>query len=381
MARRGLVAAALVLLVAVASAVGADATRTSPSLRVGITDNAGALGANPERFFSVLDELGVQVLRVNLNWGGELGVARRRPEDPWDAADRAYHWGRYDAIVLRAARYRIDVLFTIFGSPRWASGAPAPNVAPRNPYWLRAFAYAAARRYGGSYRRSDGVVLPPVRRWTAWNEPNLKLGLARQYRRVGRRYVIQSAVDYARICNAVYDGVHLTGFRGQRVACGVTAPRGNDSPRSKYAGVSPLRFLHAMKRAGARTFDAYAHHPYALHPQEGPAAMPRRPRVISFGNIGTLIRTVTRLYGDKPIWITEYGYQTNPPDPFFGVPWGRQARHLSDAFERARRHPRITLMLWFLLRDERELGRWQSGLLTASGRKKPAFFAFRRLPP
>ena len=35
-------------------------------------------------------------------------------------------------------------------------------------------------------------------------------------------------------------------------------------------------------------------------------------------------------------------------------------------------------MLWFLLDDERRVGRWQSGLISASGRKKPAFFAFRR---
>jgi hypothetical protein len=37
-------------------------------------------------------------------------------------------------------------------------------------------------------------------------------------------------------------------------------------------------------------------------------------------------------------------------------------------------------MLWFLLKDEPTLGGWQSGLITASGAKKPAFAAFQRLP-
>ena len=39
------------------------------------------------------------------------------------------------------------------------------------------------------------------------------------------------------------------------------------------------------------------------------------------------------------------------------------------------------MLLWFLLRDERRLTRrgWQSGLLTASGAKKPAFAAFQKL--
>jgi hypothetical protein len=38
------------------------------------------------------------------------------------------------------------------------------------------------------------------------------------------------------------------------------------------------------------------------------------------------------------------------------------------------------MFLWFLLRDERRGAEgWQSGLLTASGKKKPAFAAFQRL--
>ena len=49
---------------------------------------------------------------------------------------------------------------------------------------LREFAYAAATRYSGTYVRADGVVLPRVRYWTAWNEPNLQIGLIPQWRRV-----------------------------------------------------------------------------------------------------------------------------------------------------------------------------------------------------
>ena len=88
---------------------------------------------------------------------------------------------------------------------------------------------------------------------------------------------------------------------------------------------------------------------------------------------------MTRLYGNKRIWITEYGYQTNPPDRIFGVSFANQARYLTQAYGIAKRHPRIDMFLWFLLRDER-LGvdqGWQSGLLTASGAKKPVV---RRVP-
>jgi hypothetical protein len=88
---------------------------------------------------------------------------------------------------------------------------------------------------------------------------------------------------------------------------------------------------------------------------------------------------VTRLYGSKRIWITEYGYQTRPPDRIFGVSFANQGRYLTQAYGIARRHPRIDMFLWFLLRDERRAEGWQSGLLTASGAKKPAFAAFQKL--
>ena len=37
------------------------------------------------------------------------------------------------------------------------------------------------------------------------------------------------------------------------------------------------------------------------------------------------------------------------------------------------------MLLWFLLRDEVRPEGWQSGLLTAAGKKKPSFAAFQGL--
>ena len=64
-----------------------------------------------------------------------------------------------------------------------------------------------------------------------------------------------------------------------------------------------------------------------------------------------------------------------------GVSFLNQARYLTQAYGIAKKNPRIDMFLWFLLRDER-LGvdeGWQSGLLTATGAKKPAFAAFQKL--
>ena len=100
---------------------------------------------------------------------------------------------------------------------------------------------------------------------------------------------------------------------------------------------------------------------------------------MTLGNIDDLVRELTRLYGRLPLWLTEYGYQTSPEDTIFGVPWATQARYVRESFAIARAHPRIDMLLWFLLRDETDPARWQSGLIAADGRRKPSFAAFQKL--
>src|SRR6185436_15692467 len=51
-------------------------------------------------------------------------------------------------------------------------------------------------------------------------------------------------------CTAVWQGVHFTNFAGEKVACGVTGPRGNNAPRSSRPSLSPLAFMTLTKRAG-----------------------------------------------------------------------------------------------------------------------------------
>jgi hypothetical protein len=204
---------------------------------------------------------------------------------------------------------------------------------------------------------------------------------------VAGRWVPQSPVDYAKICNAIYRGVSVTTLGASKVACGVTSPRGNNEPSSVRPALAPVAFLRGMKKAGALRFDAYAHHPYYGKPVETPATPPppgkhgNEPTAVTLGNLSVLVKELTRLYGNKRIWITEYGYQTNPPDRIFGVTLANQARYLTQAYAMAKKHPRIDMFLWFLLKDERRLTSegWQSGLLTAGNARKPAFTAFQRL--
>ncbi|MER3409979.1 MAG: hypothetical protein C4306_07750 [Thermoleophilia bacterium] len=361
------------------------AAPAAPGMLVGIYDEPETLYGSPEVSFPLLRALRVQVLRLNLYWGGRFGVAKRRPFNGADPNDPAYDWDAYDRTLRYAERFGIKVVLTIFGTPAWANGGKGLNRAPSSFEELRKFAFAAATRYSGTWTDDAGNPLPRVLYWTAWNEPNNPVFLSPQYRRQGTRWVVQSAIDYAKICRAVYQGVHATLVADEKVACGVTAPRGNNNPTSSRPSVAPIAFLRAAWKAGLRRFDAYAHHPYYTYPQETPTTRPRgtlKPEqaAITMATIDLLADELRRLYGPTRIWITEYGYQTNPPDPFFGVSWQKQAEYLRQAFAIARRHPQIDMMLWFLLRDEPRLSGWQSGLMTAAGKKKPAFLAFQRLP-
>ena len=369
-----------------AAGLAVPAATASPHIYTGIYDEGATFFDDAAKTFARYQALHTQVLRVNLYWGGKLGVSRYRPFDGADPRDASYNWSLYDRVVTYGAAYGLKMLLSITGTPRWANGGQSSNRPPKNFNDLYRFAYAAAARYSGTYVGTDGRVLPAVRLWAAWNEPNNPVFLRPQFVRRGGRWVIQSAVDYARICNAVYNGVHATMYRSEKVACGVTAPRGNNNPRSARPSVSPVAFLTAAKKAGMRTFDAYAHNPYYGVPTETPTTRPpapgpgTTPTAITLANINVLLAAVSRLYGSRHLWITEYGYQTKPPDDLFGVSWALQARYLTQAFAIARKNPRIDMMLWFLVKDQPDLSGWQSGLITVDGRRKPAFSAFQRLP-
>ena len=377
MSRLPRLSAVLVACLVAALAAGASGANGARGMLKGLLDEPSTLYGNPQQTFPVLRQLRVQALRVNLYWSR---VAARRPAQPNDPDDPAYDWRAYDRIVHYARQYGIKMVFSIYGSPRWANGGHDPRHAPLRAVDLDRFANAAALRYSGFWAGRDGRKLPPVRMWLAWNEPNNPIGLWPQFRRVRGKWVIQSAIEYAKICNAIYNGIHATMLRGQKVACGVTGPRGNNQPRSVRPSVTPLVFMRAAKRAGMRRFDAYAHHPYYGQPGESPSTRPRASSAITLGNIDVLQREIARLWGPKRLWITEYGYQTNPPDRTFGVSYRKQAAYLKQAYAIGRANPRIDMMLWFLLRDERKVSGWQSGLMTFAGRRKPAFDAFRLLP-
>ena len=247
---------------------------------------------------------------------------------------------------------------------------------------LRSFALAAATRYSGTWTSTTGARLPAVKLWGAWNEANNPVFLTPQYKRVRGKWVIQSAIDYAKICEAVYAGVHAARVNGDKVACGLTAPRGNNNPNEARASVAaadvpegrPRRRTQALRRLGAP--------PVLRQPVRDAvdASRTRRPRSRS-ATSRLLIAQVTTLLREQ----ADLDHRVRLADEPAGQVLRRllvEAVELSHAGvrDRPRRIPRIQLMLWFLLKDEPNLAGWQSGLETTTGQKKPAFSAFQHLP-
>jgi hypothetical protein len=340
--RRGVVA---LVVLAVLALLPAAHSASSPSPAFGIEDDAwlmygpGTLSAR----LTTLDSLGTKLVRFTLRWDQ---VAPTRPASPRDPSDPAYEWGQFDTVLRALHADGIQTVVTLYGAPTWSNRGHPPNWLPSSGYG--AFAYAASKRF------------PWVHQWTVWNEPN------------GRTFSVPvSAKAYVRqLLNPAYASLHQASSANV-VAGGVT------SPRKTPSGVSPLSFMLGMKAAGAR-LDAYAHNPYPVSPGETPThSTCAGCSVLTMASLPAIRADVTRAFGaSTPLWLTEYGYQTNPPDRLLGVSYAAQARYVGEAALRTWKQRGVTMLIQFLVRDEPSLGGWQSGLFTTGGSPKPALHAF-----
>jgi hypothetical protein len=321
----------IALVCAVAGLVVPTAA-ASGSVRFGIQDDAWLVhgGGTLEDRLDRLERLGVDVVRFNLHW------------DRIEPTRGAYEWEDSD-LVLQGLRSRgIPAVVGIVGSPRWANGGGSPNFAPAAAP-VRGFARAAATRYRW------------VRDWLVWNEPNQ----ARWLRPTSARVYVRQ------ILNPAYGAIHAVIPRA-RVAGGVTAPRG------ATGGVSPVDWIRGMRAAGAR-LDVYAHHPYPSSSRETPfSGGCRYCETITMATIERLLAEVGRAFGPKRIWLTEYGYQTGA----YGVSQQRQAELIGQSGLRAHKAARVDMLIHYLVKDEPEASRFQSGLFNISGRPKLAALAF-----
>jgi hypothetical protein len=360
---RTLLLLALAGLAAAAVAAASPAAAPSRPILLGFEDEASFMWSSAR--FANLDRAAAahaSILRVTANWAE---LAPRRPRSPARPTDPAYRFNGLDDLVWQAQLRGMQVLLTIWGTPKWATASHRPNAAPR-PSDLGAFCRAIGARYDG---RSG---FPAVAFYAVWNEPNLDQFLSPQFSPSGADVAPRLYAGMARACYAAIKTVNPNA----QVAIGETSPRGRDHPKAGIqASHSPGRFAQLVAAARPRVrLDAWAHHPYANGFLGSPSSHFRWPNA-GIADLGRLELGLERDFGRRvPVWITEFGYQTRPEHPG-ALSYARQASYLGRAVAGALAEPDVAMFIWYVFRDTPQQ-RWQSGLVTQSGASKPGLRAF-----
>jgi hypothetical protein len=408
---------ACALAMLVASSVGAPATR---HLEVTVQDDALMLHSPPGqvgRTARTLRNIGADRLRVTAGWSAlaPRPTSRRKPR--FDASDPAAYppdgFRRLDTAVKAAKAAGIDVQIDVaFWAPRWAvrrstGRGDRQRWAPDHVEFAR-FARAVAHRYSGAFAdpTSPRRRLPAVRLWTTWNEPNHSAFLLPQWKRTrSAGWRPSSPHVYRRLHEAAYDQIKDVSA-DNAVLMGGLAAFGARTPGISR-GMDPLPFTRALACVDERLeplrvpecrgfrplrADGFAIHPYSpVTPPDVSNPDPDTAQIADLDRLSTLLAALHergRVTSALPLYVTEYGYETNPPDPGRGIPPDVQARWHGLATWLAWRRPDNRMFAQFLLQDlgpnPREPAgspdRWrdyQTGLFTHRGEEKPALQAFK----
>jgi hypothetical protein len=435
----------LALATLLLAAICAPAAHAAPDQASIMMDDDQLLYRNnvtQSRTLVTMRSLGADAIRATVLWrtvaeGADLSdaeIARLKTEKLRDKArkqrrrfkagdPRTYptrNWDRYDNLVKEATQLGMRVYFTLTGpGPRYGHRKAPPSQRANAgtfrpiPSQFRAFAEAVGKRYSGRYRDENGIRrrLPRVSLWSIWNEPNQPGWLSPQW----ANDIPASPALYRELYYAGREGLERSGHGGDAILLGETAPLGSDKkgPRN---GIRPIPFLRELvcvkpdgtqftgADAAARHCDdfdkngplkavGFAHHPYTK--KGAPSVAPKTPDEITMGNIrslGPFLDLLSTQSGGKiptalPIFLTEFGYESNPPDPRNGIPYMRQAQFNQLADFLAFNDSRVMATTQFLLRDVGPLTHYpkgsrlywftyQSGLYTVRGRAKPAAFSY-----
>jgi hypothetical protein len=256
----------------------------------------------------------------------------------------------------------------------------------------------------------DQGPLPKVSWWTIWNEPNHPGFLLPQYTRSPSGALVPHSPDlYRRIVQAT-EPVIKSLQPDSTVLIGGLASFGAKNPGQVTDGIPPLQFvrqlacvdrkLRPLTTPECRNYtplqgDGFAHHPYSLlnRPDFADPGNPDSVRIGALNRLTDLLTSLARAGRISPrladLYLTEFGYETNPPDPQRPYSPADQARFLSWSEYLAWKNPHVRSWPQFLLRDlgvvseakqaagARPFADYQTGLEFEDGTPKPSTTSFR----
>ncbi|HWH44303.1 MAG TPA: hypothetical protein VNT32_06200 [Thermoleophilaceae bacterium] len=388
-----------------------------------------------------LDEfraLGVEVVKITVEWRDLAPGGGSKPQGfdgqgPGEYPDAK--WAPYDAAIAGAKARGMDVLIMVSGpAPDWATAGrsePAGILRPDAAEFGR-FVRAVGTRYSGSYTppavgggggggggggplpiptpaalapsagaAQAGQPLPRVTLWSVWNEPGLPRFLLPQ--RSGGGTPVSPHL-YRRLYLAAQEGLNATGHGQDTILVGELLPVGKSS-RGTRSSIRPLEFmrefacvnskLRAYRGSAARSrgctgyrsvsASGLAFHPYTL--AGGPRVRPRHRDDASIGTLSRVTRLLDRLGKRKrlsprramPLWLTEFGFQSDPPD-IFGADLRRIPDFMGESERLAFRNRRVRSYSQYPLVDDSANAGFQSGLRFSDGREKPGVYRAFEMP-
>ena len=200
-----LVAAATVL------ALSAGSASAEERMWIGFHDDP-TLRYGPNRL-AELDKVrgaNATIVRTLVEW---RSIAPKRPQSATNAFDPAYRFADLDELVRNTQQRGMEVLMTIWGTPKWANGGKGPAYLPTKMADFQNFARALATRYNGRragypfvkllrdlerveprqlprpavrQRRARSSAPPPTRSWRRPATPGSKRAARRRWSRSAR---------------------------------------------------------------------------------------------------------------------------------------------------------------------------------------------------
>jgi hypothetical protein len=395
----------LILCLAALAALPTYASARSTQLSI-IQDDAKVIASGPATRDATLDEmrgLGADVVKISISWRAVAGSAKPANADDPNAYPAA-NWEPYDTAIQGAVARGLGVFLNVNGpAPDWASKGSGGVTRP-NASQFGHFARAVGTRYSGSFTPAGAAALPAVKLWSVWNEPNLPVFLLPQRSSTKSHYPVSPTL-YRNLYRAAYSGLAATGHGKDTILLGELLPVGKSSHTTR-SSIRPLEFLrelacvdrhyHAYKGSNAKArgckgfkaipISGIAYHPYAL--AGGPTKRPPSSDDATIGTLSRVTKVVDRLRARHrfagprraPLWLTEFGVQTDPPDYLFGAPIKRVPTYLGMSERLAERNRRVYSYSQYPLVDDRTTSGFQSGLRFNNGKAKPGIYQEYKLP-
>lgn len=351
-------------------------------------------GEDPAAAMREMKDLGVDVLRTNVLFYRVYRNLNDRAKpagfDTSDPNEALYNWSATDRIVSLARAHGIKLLFTVSGpGPHWASEQPSRCRFNRICTWkpkpaeFGAFTAAVAKRYRGL-----------VDWYALYNEPNLYTWITPEITRTRFGRVETGGVYYRKLWSAGYNAIRTYDpARSGRVLFGEVAAISAPLPML-YASLclgpdgkpfkGKLRSLHGCGGRPAKlNIGGWAIHPYNQGGFGPPSRRTSSKVALPQAYLPRLHRLMGqaaargRVPGGRGIYITEFGYQTNPPDPVSTISPTRQGQYINESDRLFFGDRRIKTVAQYQLVDVPEKLQYNSGLRFAGGAKKPSYDAYR----